>query len=188
MNFRSVAIRRIASTQGRCGWSPLRFRRFYAPPMSDPNTHPAKKLKTAETQKVTRLRPYSETASLTVFFSHPSLRSSARTTEPFIAMKPLLSTYSGKHRLMPMQVCHVNPDYVLCIIDPLFNRLDPNERPGNLGYMRYRGRRRSGVRRKPKEIRPPPTRFRRDFRSWIPNETVVCRTDLQVRYFCPALR
>ena len=67
-------IGRTAFTQfGRCGWRSLQTRQFRASPMSDlQGTPPAKKLKTTEAKKVTRVHPRSPAACFTVFFVHPS--------------------------------------------------------------------------------------------------------------------
>lgn len=131
---------------GTCGWrSLLQPRQFRASHMSAPqDMHPAKKLKTTETKKVTQTPLCSVTAVLTqfcVFF-----RSSVHTTVHSTAMKPWPCTCSGKQRLTRTQVCYVSLLLRSSPLKPLFGRVDPNQRPGNFGYLRYSGRRRGRVR------------------------------------------
>jgi hypothetical protein len=122
--------------------------------------------------------PYSVVVDLTNF--RVSLRSSGHTTVPFIAMKPWQCTCSDKHRPMPTQVCATSAGRRSAPLTPASARLDPNERRSNVGHLRYSGRRWGRVRREPEEVRPPPTRFRGGFRSWVPNEAFIRRADLQV--------
>lgn len=135
----------VLAQLGKCGWRSLPSRRLSTFTMAAPqDTHPAKKLKTAETKKVTNPSPNSMVTGLTYFCA--SFRSSVHTTAHFTAMKPWRFTCSGKHRPTPMQVCYVDPLLRSLPLKPPFGRLDPNERPGNVGYLRYSGGRRGRVR------------------------------------------
>ena len=132
---------------GRCGWRSSQSRQFRASPMSGPqDTHLAKKPKTTETKKVTLVPPCFVVADLTDF--RVSFRSSARTTVPSTAMRPWQCTCSGKRRPTLMQVRHANSVLrsVSLTATPVLGRLDPNERPGNIGYLRYSCGRRGRVR------------------------------------------
>ena len=123
---------------GKRGWRTFQPRQFRTSLMSAPrDTHPAKKLKTTETKKVTRPSLPSVVAASTDF--RVFLRSSVPTTVPSTAMKPWLCTCSGKRRPTPMQVCHVDSLLHFPPLTPLLGRIDPNERPGNVGHLRYSG-------------------------------------------------
>lgn len=160
--------RTVFARLGKCGLRSLQSRQFRTPSMSvSQDTHPSKKLKTTEARKVARPSPSSMVTGLTQFSA--SFRSSVHTTVHSIAMRPWQCTCSGKHQPTPMQVCYLWPAAALSAAEIPSGRVDPNQRPSNVGYLRYSGGCRGRIRRKLEEVRPPPTRFRRNFRSWVPN-------------------